>query len=91
MADQQDGDKARTDAEKAKDYFSKIPGFQPAATEKPAPEEAEKEAAPAVPAKPEPPLSEAEKYFKGLIDEVRIYNRPLSPSEIQVDMATPIQ
>jgi len=67
MADQQDGDKARTDAEKAKDYFSKIPGFQPAATEKPAPEEAEKEAAPAVPAKPEPPLSEAEKYFKGLI------------------------
>jgi hypothetical protein len=30
-------------------------------------------------------------YFKGLIDEVRIYNRPLSPSEIQVDMAAPIQ
>jgi hypothetical protein len=30
-------------------------------------------------------------YFKGLIDEVRIYNRPLSPGEIQVDMSAPIQ
>jgi len=67
MADQQDRDQARTDAEKAKDYFSKLPGFQPAVTEKPAPNEAEEEGAPAVPAKPEPPLSEAEKYFKGLM------------------------
>jgi len=30
-------------------------------------------------------------YFKGLIDEVRIYNRPLAPSEIQADMGTAIQ
>jgi hypothetical protein len=30
-------------------------------------------------------------YFKGLIDEVRIYNRALAASEIQIDMATPIQ
>jgi len=30
-------------------------------------------------------------YFKGLIDEVRIYDRPLSAAEIQVDMATPVQ
>ena len=29
-------------------------------------------------------------YFKGLIDEVRIYNRPLSAAEIQVDMGTPV-
>ena len=29
-------------------------------------------------------------YFKGLIDEVRVYNRALSAGEIQVDMVTPI-
>jgi hypothetical protein len=29
-------------------------------------------------------------YFKGLIDEVRIYNRALTAGEIQVDMNTPI-
>jgi chitodextrinase len=29
-------------------------------------------------------------YFAGLIDEVRIYNRALSPTEIQVDMTTPV-
>ena len=29
-------------------------------------------------------------YFSGLIDEVRIYNRALSASEIQTDMTTPI-
>ena len=29
-------------------------------------------------------------YFSGLIDEVRIYNRPLTANEIQVDMGTPI-
>ena len=29
-------------------------------------------------------------YFKGLIDEVRIYNRALGQSEIQTDMATPV-
>jgi hypothetical protein len=30
-------------------------------------------------------------YFSGLIDEVRIYNRALTPAEIQTDMNTPIQ
>jgi hypothetical protein len=29
-------------------------------------------------------------YFQGLIDEVRIYNRALTPTDIQTDMATPI-
>ena len=29
-------------------------------------------------------------YFKGLIDEVRVYNRALSAGEIQTDMVTPI-
>ena len=29
-------------------------------------------------------------YFSGLIDEVRIYNRALSSSEIQTDMNTPL-
>ena len=29
-------------------------------------------------------------YFKGLIDEVRVYNRALSATEIQTDMNTPI-
>jgi len=29
-------------------------------------------------------------YFSGLIDEVRIYNRALTPGEIQADMTTPI-
>jgi hypothetical protein len=30
-------------------------------------------------------------YFQGTIDEVRVYNRALSPSEIQTDMGTPIK
>jgi uncharacterized repeat protein (TIGR01451 family) len=29
-------------------------------------------------------------YFRGLIDEIRIYNRPLTGGEIQTDMATPL-
>ena len=29
-------------------------------------------------------------YFDGLIDEVRIYNRPLAPAEIQSDMTAPV-
>jgi hypothetical protein len=29
-------------------------------------------------------------YFKGMIDELRIYNRALSPSEIEADMGTPL-
>ena len=30
-------------------------------------------------------------YFQGAIDEVRVYNRALSPTEIQADLATPVQ
>jgi hypothetical protein len=30
-------------------------------------------------------------WFKGLIDEVRVYNRPLSAGEIQTDMSTPVR
>jgi concanavalin A-like lectin/glucanase superfamily protein len=30
-------------------------------------------------------------YFKGLVDDVRIYNRALSVAEIQTDMNTPVQ
>jgi hypothetical protein len=29
-------------------------------------------------------------FFTGMIDEVRVYNRALSPAEIQSDMTTPI-
>jgi hypothetical protein len=29
-------------------------------------------------------------YFNGMIDEVRIYNRALTPAEIQADMNTPL-
>src|SRR6185295_7336602 len=29
-------------------------------------------------------------YFNGIIDEVRIYNRALTPAEIQTDLNTPI-
>lgn len=29
-------------------------------------------------------------YFRGVIDEVRVYNRALTAAEIQSDMATPI-
>jgi hypothetical protein len=29
-------------------------------------------------------------FFQGLIDEIRIYNRALTPAEIQADMVTPI-
>src|SRR4029453_4034786 len=30
-------------------------------------------------------------YFRGVIDEIRVYNRPLSQTEIQTDMITPIR
>jgi hypothetical protein len=29
--------------------------------------------------------------FQGSIDEVRLYNRALTPAEIQADMSTPMQ
>lgn len=31
-----------------------------------------------------------DEYFQGLIDEIRIYNRALSPAAIQADMNTPV-
>ncbi len=30
-------------------------------------------------------------YFRGRIDEVRIYNRPLGSTEIQQDMQSPVR
>ena len=71
MAGQEDLDQVREKSDEAKDYFSKIPGFQAPNFEKPAPAEEEKpasdEGAPATARKPEAPLSEAEKYFQKLI------------------------
>jgi len=73
MAGPEDLDKVRdkTDADKAKDYFSKIPGFEAPSFEKPAPTEeppaSDEWTPPAKPAKPEAPLSEAEKYFQKII------------------------
>jgi hypothetical protein len=73
MAGPQDADQVRdkTDADKAKDYFSKIPGFEAPNFEKPAPAEeqpaSDEWVPPTTPPKPEAPLSEAEKYFKKII------------------------
>lgn len=70
MANQDDLERLRKEGDKAKDYFSKIPGFEQAqwrpATPPPAATPTE-EAKPAIPAQPEPPLTEAEKYFKKLL------------------------
>ena len=70
MAGPEDLDRVRQKTDKAKDYFSKVPGFQ-APIEKPAPEEEAKPASeewvPPTRSKPEAPLSEAEKYFQKLI------------------------
>jgi hypothetical protein len=35
--------------------------------------------------------SVAKQFFKGLIDEVRVYNRALGQAEIQADMTTPVK
>ena len=73
MAGPEDRDQVRekTDTDKAKDYFSKLPGFEAPSFEKPAPAEEEKpESEGWVPpdrSKPEAPLSEAEKYFQKII------------------------
>jgi hypothetical protein len=32
-----------------------------------------------------------DEYFRGIIDEVRIYDRALSAQEIEADMVTPIE
>lgn len=60
-------DGVRESTEKAKNYFSKVGGFQPPSFEKPGPEPTPEEERPAAPAKPEPPLSEAEKAWKGIM------------------------
>jgi hypothetical protein len=73
MAGPEDLDRVRekTDTDKAKDYFSKLPGFEAPNVEKPAPAEEEKPASeewtPPTRSKPEAPLSEAEKYFQKII------------------------
>ncbi len=69
MADQEDLEKVRESGDKAKDYFSKVAGFEPKTFEKPAEEAPQEEEAykPPVREKPEAPLSDAEKYFKKLI------------------------
>ena len=73
MAGPEDRDQARdkTDADKAKDYFSKIPGFEAPSFEKSAPAEEQPASDEWVPPtkarKPEAPLSEAEEYFKKII------------------------
>ena len=73
MAGPEDRDQVREKADKAKDYFSKIPGFEAPNFEKPAPAEeqpaSDEGVAPTTPPKPEAPLSEAEKYFKGIIEK----------------------
>lgn len=67
MPNKDDEDRIRKESDRAKDYFSKMPGFQPSESVwKPAPA-AQEPAQPAAPAKPEPPLSDAEKYFKKLL------------------------
>lgn len=60
-------ERIRKESQRAKDYFSKMPGFQPSQSGQPAPPPAGAEQTPAAPAKPEPPLSDAEKYFKRLL------------------------
>jgi hypothetical protein len=71
MAGPEDQGGDKTDADKAKDYFSKIPGFEAPSFEKPAPAEEEPASDEWVPptkaGKPEAPLSEAEEYFKKII------------------------
>ncbi|HYR62630.1 MAG TPA: hypothetical protein VET24_08395 [Actinomycetota bacterium] len=71
MAGPEDLDQVRAKTDKAKDYFSKVPGFETKSWEKPAPpaeeEPAAPECAPTTPRKPEAPLSEAEKYFQKII------------------------
>ncbi len=71
MAGPEDLDQVREKTDKAKDYFSKIPGFEAPNVEKPAPAEEEKPASeervPPTRSKPEAPLSEAEKYFQKII------------------------
>ena len=73
MAGPEDLDQVREKTDKAKDYFSKVPGFQAPSFEKPAPAEEEKPASDEwvspTASKPEAPLSEAEKYFKKIIDK----------------------
>jgi len=66
MAGQPDPNQIHEEAKKAEEYFSELPGFHSAAAEEPPPTEAEEEVPPETPAVQ---LSEAEKYFQGLIDK----------------------
>jgi hypothetical protein len=67
MASNEDLERIREQSDKAHDYFSKVDGFQPSEAQEPKPAEEEASSDAAAPAKPEPPLSEAEKYFKDLL------------------------
>ncbi len=67
MPEDKTPDEVARSTEKAKDYFSKVQGFQPPASEKPAASEPAPEDTPAAPKKPEAPLSEAEKAWKGIM------------------------
>jgi hypothetical protein len=69
MPSKEEEERIRKESQQAKDYFSKIPGFQPSQSDRPAPPPppAEEESVPKASARPEPPLSEAEKYFKRLL------------------------
>lgn len=68
MPSQDDAERIRKQSEQAKDYFSKMAGFEPSKAGRPAPPPVpQEEEKPAVPARPEPPLTEAEKYFKKLL------------------------
>jgi hypothetical protein len=73
MAGPEDRDQVgdKTDTDKAKDYFSKLPGFEAPNFEKPAPVEeqpaSDEWVPPTTPRKPDAPLSEAEEYFQKII------------------------
>lgn len=68
MSSEEDAERIRKQSEQAKDYFSKMPGFEASQAGRPAPPPAQQEEEkPAAPARPEPPLTEAEKYFKKLL------------------------
>jgi len=66
MPDPRTPDDVRSSTEKAKDYFSKVQGWEPPASEKKEPEPEPEEEKPSW-QKPDVPLSEAEKAWKGIM------------------------
>jgi len=60
-------DEVARSTDKAKDYFSKIQGFQAPSSGQPPPPEPAPEEAPPPPKKQEAPLSEAEKAWKRIM------------------------